>query len=172
MAYINKIVVNGAEVNANQLEGILDKNGNARFIEGAVTVNSDITTAGLTVDYNKWSLSGSHLMIVVQLANKTESTIVIPAWTEIGVLANLPSWIKDKIYPLGADDPTDLGNVLIKDVKGYGTGLAESNNTLKAYMEKTSDNIKLMSWSTAGYSNNYESGKYYRIQMDLIVDNA
>lgn len=56
-------------------EDIVDKNGNPRFIEGTITPE---TISGITFTYCKWSLSGTHLMIVlagtcknVTLANNT-----------------------------------------------------------------------------------------------------
>ena len=47
---------------APKLENIKDDNGKFRFIEGTPIPT---TTTGVTYSYSKWSLSGTHLMIVI-----------------------------------------------------------------------------------------------------------
>lgn len=75
------------------LVNIEDTNGNKRFIEGDITVE---TIEGVTQSYGKWSLSGTHLMIVV--AGSTAANTTIGDNTTIADIS-LPRWVMDKIIP-------------------------------------------------------------------------
>ena len=46
----------------NLMENIVDSKGNKRFVEGPLTTT---TISGVTYSYSKWSLCGTHLMIVL-----------------------------------------------------------------------------------------------------------
>ena len=76
--------------NLKVFENIVDKDGHKRFIEGDIT---PAETTGITFTYAKWSLSGSHLQIVLAMtiAAGTYSTFYL------GDITNLPKWIFDKI---------------------------------------------------------------------------
>lgn len=76
------------------LENIVDNAGNKRFIEGNVNVP---TLEGVTFSYAKWSLSGSHLMIVIAFKIDNETSIL--SSQQIGEVS-IPSWIGNKIYEL------------------------------------------------------------------------
>ena len=76
------------------IESLVDSQGHDRFVEGDITIE-EIT--GITQTYGKWSLSGTHLMIVVAV-DIADTTVL----TNASILANLdgiPEWIKDKIVP-------------------------------------------------------------------------
>ena len=77
-----------------QFENIVDKDGHKRFIEGDVELTETLPS-GVTKTYGKWSLSGSHLMIVVA-GNFADGTSI--PYGNFCVI-NLPDWIKDKIVP-------------------------------------------------------------------------
>ena len=68
---------------------LVDADGHNRFIEGDIEIE-EIT--GITKTYGKWSLSGTHLLIVLCLGAVVGTTIS-------GTLANitLPSYIASKI---------------------------------------------------------------------------
>ena len=70
----------------------MDSQGHERFIEGDITIE---TIEGVTQTYGKWSLSGTHLMIVlcVSIANNTALTSSTYFVDDI----DIPDWIKDKI---------------------------------------------------------------------------
>ena len=160
MAYINKIVVNGQEVNANQFEGILDKDGHARFVEGAITPHSDM--AGLTSKYAKWSLSGTHLMLVIALSNETENAINTTTFDEV-FSVELPEWIQAKIYPLNEEFTT----VTIASFQAFNDTMSTVTTGVKTYLYKNQNKLECKtldnySWG-AGYS--------FRLQFDLIIDN-
>lgn len=77
-------------------EHIVDKDGHKRFIEGDITME---TIAGVTQKYGKWSLSGTHLMIVLSYSadNATEFNV-----NQTLAYVKVPEWIFDKIAPIFA----------------------------------------------------------------------
>ena len=158
MAYINKIVVNGQEVNANQFEGILDKNGNARFVEGSIEYTG--SNAGVHLEYGKWSLSGTHLMLVAAI--KFDASSVIGNY-ELGLgTVALPDWILNKIYP------TASTFVSYGSLKTTTSGLESTNNTFNLYLNKSTGKLTIncLNSVTVGASD-----EYIRIQFDLLIDN-
>lgn len=92
--YLLKYLENQKENGVN-ITQLVDSNGNPRFIEGEGAVS---TIEGVTFTYNKWSLSGTHLMIV--LAGSVASGTVIPSATIYATYEGLPSFITDKISAL------------------------------------------------------------------------
>ena len=84
--------LNGIKV----FEDIKDKDGHPRFIEGDIELLDDVPS-GVTKKYGKWSLSGSHLLIVlsIDIASTTEIVSSVRLCT-----INLPKWIYDKLDPL------------------------------------------------------------------------
>lgn len=140
------------------LSQIVDDDGNARFVEGEVSTN----LVGLNKDYGKWSLSGTHLMIVVGGyfdANTTINDNVAFAKCE-----NLPNYIKDKIvliYP----------NVQFLEAKTI-TMIEDTTYTLvdfKLQLSKdtnNNDNIELRGLTNQTITNK----SYFRIQIDLLID--
>ena len=82
----------GGESGSSNLSDIVDSKGNKRFIEGnGIADNTKIDSS-----YCKWSLSGTHLMIV--LAGK----YIVNSVRDQTVLAqyDVPSFILDKVYPV------------------------------------------------------------------------
>ena len=154
MAYINKIVVNGSEVNANQLEGILDKDGHERFIEGNVSVE---TITGLTQTYGKWSLSGTHLMLV--LAGSIESGTTIADGSKIASSIAIPNWILDKITP------TSHSLILYKTE--YLLAEDWTRTTFETYLNKEGQ-LVIRTNASLTTAKDYT----FRMQFDLIIDNA
>lgn len=159
MAYINKIVVNGAEVNANQLEGILDKNGNARFVEGNGVVDPSVNST-----YCKWSLSGTHLMLVS--AFYVENGESISQYKTLGSYS-MPSWILAKIVTMTG---ASTGNISAKIIQGMGaSAFPVSDEELSTYLQKQSESLILS--NDIAYTNNSGETVYFRVQFDLIIDN-
>ena len=159
MGYINKIVVNGAEVNANQFEGILDKDGHARFIEGEGTPE---TISGVTVQYNKWSLSGSHLMIVY--AFKIDANATLGSYAILSSI-ELPEWLYNKIYPLG--DGTGNWVSVIQAIASDNGGLPTVEDA-RFLLAKSTNKINIYHISSA-YTPTAD--RYLRVQFDLLIDN-
>lgn len=141
------------------LENVVDADGNKRFIEGDIILNEG--QVGLTKEYGRWSLSGTHLIIVFQIKNTTETTITPTAWSELGTLT-LPAYILNKIVPI-----TGSNNVCVNSFSGFDGDLSVSANPIQVYLEKGSTEISINSWT----GNEIESDKSYRITFDLLIDN-
>lgn len=73
---------------------IVDSSNNSRFQDGEITIE---TIEGVSSPFAKWSLSGSHLLIVVCLDLASDLTL-----TDNTLLAKivLPKWIVDSIVPI------------------------------------------------------------------------
>lgn len=135
-------------------ENITDNDGHKRFIEGDITIE---TLEGVTQTYGKWSLSGSHLLIVIciSMANATEIT----GGSILAIIDNLPKWILDKITPLYG------GNLEYKSFSAYNSvGNAQSLGT---YTQKPNDNSLAVRLSNLTLTDD----RNCRITYDLLIDN-
>lgn len=134
------------------MESIKDKNGNLRFIEDAGVL---ATISGVTFTYNKISLSGTHLMIV--LAGSIDNTTAL---TTNLLLAdyNVPEYIYDKISVL-------FGTVVdVKSVTFYASDW--SNQNANIILRKENDKISLY----CGANVTMSADRNFRIQFDLLID--
>lgn len=77
-------------------ETIEDTNGNKRFVKGDVVL-AENAPQGLVEVYGKWSLSGSHLMIV--LGCELPDGLVLKNAT-VFAYAQLPKWVFDNLFTL------------------------------------------------------------------------
>lgn len=135
------------------LANIVDNQGNNRFIEGDITIE---TITGVTQTYGKWSLSGTHLMIVVagRIVNGTQTS-------NLGILANitLPEFILDKLVPI------------FTTLLDYKSPVAYADNlTTQAYplsVQKGADKIQLRFESNVTTS----ADRKFRWQFDFLIDN-
>lgn len=137
------------------MENIKDASGNLRFIEGA-GVNSEIS--GVTITYSKWSLSGTHLMLVLAgtIANATSL-----ADGNTFVEYEIPEWIADKIYTVWGET-----NIEVKNINVYN-----QNWTFQAMsfnIRKTATKTLLIR-NIGGFTATAE--RSFRIQFDLLIDN-
>lgn len=133
-------------------ETITDNHGNKRFIEGNITI---WPINGITQTYGKWSLSGSHLMIVIciDLENVTLAN------DDLAVI-DLPVYIRDKITPLWRNQYVDRKSFTMWDDSG------SSGGNINVYLGKgTNLAIKFQSTATITALN------HMRIQFDLLIDN-
>ena len=139
--------------NMNKMAKIKDKSGHLRFIEGECT---PIEIPGVSFTYNKWSLSGTHLMIVIAGTIDNGTTI---ANTNIASISDLPEWIINKINPLFS---------LVVDRKEFSlyNSAWGSQTTAIALIKGT------------GVLNIYQTGsltttdsRNFRYQFDLLIDN-
>lgn len=132
-------------------ENFLDKNHNPRFIEGNLTVNNP---TGVTISYSKWSLSGSHLMIVIAGSVASGNALPFTTWVNLNAL---PNYIKNKIVPI-FDDIVDIKytKAYKPDWSGYDMGfvLTKSGNV----------SIVQTGLESLDYNGNF------RIQFDLLID--
>lgn len=141
---------------AKVFEQIEDANGHQRFVEGNIDLEASFY--GATKTYGRWSLSGSHLMIVV-------AGTIAGGTTEYNgsILAkvNVPQWVKDKIYPLynvgliwGTFKAVDTVDDVLVDIKVL---LVKNNNNEIALVQ---DGNQTFTNSTV-----------FRYQFDLLIDN-
>lgn len=94
--YTEEQIVHLVEENGKiDFSKLVDKDGHNRFIEGNITISNTLT--GFTQRYGKWSLSGTHLLIVVAIT--IDNATVVAANTVLCSII-LPQWVKDKIVPL------------------------------------------------------------------------
>ena len=108
------------------IDNLVDKNGHDRFIEGDITIN-EIT--GVTQKYGKYSLSGTHLLIVI--AFEIESGTTLSASTDICTIS-LPQWIKDKLA-------TIVGSIVLRNQFTYYDGLGDTQT--QSFTLRKVDNV-------------------------------
>ena len=141
--------VNGIKV----FEDIKDKDGHNRFIEGEINLKADVES-GTTKIYGKWSLSGTHLTIVlcVAMANTTVRT---------GSLAKveIPKWILDKIVPIAS-------NIVVYKPSQYAIASDASMQTITHMLNKLSE-TELYIYTGSLTLN---ADRVTRISFDLLID--
>lgn len=147
-----------AKLNATQnqpiFESIVDKNRNKRFIEGSISVDAQ---TGLTIDYGKWSLCGTHLMCVVAGHVSAGNTAELSLKTTFD---DIPDWVIDKIYPLGTGD-----NVAYSTIYIYNDVTSEVT-TENAILIKSTD-LGIYHHNAIGDENDLIS---FRLAFDLLID--
>jgi len=137
------------------LENIVDSDGNKRFIEGSI---SNEQSEKVVLDYGKWSLSGSHLMIV--FAGHTTEATSFDDYDLFGILQNLPAWVLSKIYPIKAEFVDfKLFNVTYNDwsPETITISLTKEYNSIRI---KQNGNKSLTQPTT------------FRFVFDILIDNA
>lgn len=135
-----------------RIENIVDKDGHKRFVEGNITLNE---FSGVSQTYGKWSLSGSHLLIVigVDIANGTELT------GGIFTVINVPEWLRNKIVALYATTIVDN-----KSFRAYADNY--SSQDFGVSLQKSSTSLYLYSSSFTATAD-----RHCRISYDLLIDN-
>ena len=139
---------------AKLFENIVDAQGHKRFIEGDIDLLEDATE--YTKTYGKWSLSGTHLMIVlgIDVANGTTTT-----HNTLAILS-LPQWVKDKIYVLYGS-----ATVLAHQATGYGDDYT-SQQVSSAINKRADGKVEIYLASFTASAN-----RHFRIAFDLLIDN-
>ena len=140
------------------MENIVDKNGNKRFFEIEGVINTP--KEGVTIEYCKASLSGTHLMLVTAGTFDADS-YDITAGISLGEFT-VPQWILDKIVGVWGDNFIELKTLRITQDNW-------TNVNSSAVLRKTSSSL------TIGVPNSNnplviadKSG--FRIQFDLLID--
>lgn len=134
------------------LDDIVDAQGNKRFVEGDI---EKVGTYNINYLYNKWSLSGTHLMLVMCISNTSGDDIYITNDTKIFSLT-LPEYIYNKIYAISSDLVMQKKFSDFTDNRTFTMQLKkDGNNELGLYVVKNSQ-----------VGNTYT----YRFQFDLLID--
>ena len=142
--------LNGIKV----FEDIKDKDGHLRFIEGNIEIE---TIEGVTQKYGKWSLSGSHLLIV--LAGDIANTTTITSGTKICDFV-LPEWIYNKIAVLFGSNYIDMKIFNIFSSSG-------TTQTSTIELRKTDGKLRV----TQGVNLTTTDARGFRYSFDLLIDN-
>lgn len=151
----NTITSVGDIINA-LMENIKDANGHLRFIDGDGTPKA---IEGVEYSYCKWSLSGSHLMLV--LAGSIEDTTVLTQYN-FGAEYTLPEWIYNKIYPVWGTSQLE--------VKAYNLRADDwSTQSLNMSFSKSTNNRLVIQNSQATLT--LTADRSFRFQFDLLIDN-
>ena len=140
--------------NMNKLEKIKDKSGHLRFVEGEGTTE---TITGVTITYNKWSLSGTHLMIV--LAGSIDNAIVLANQTVFENIT-IPNYILNKIQPLSSSGEL----IERKSFILYGS---TDEQTTKIDIRKSDNKLVIRTFGSITLNEK----RYFRAQFDLLIDN-
>lgn len=135
------------------LESIKDADGHLRFIEGDINLNDGITS--ITKKYGKWSLSGSHLLIVFAFSIAEDGVLSAGYIADV----NIPQWVLDKIYPLFGN------NIDYKSFYAFASG-GDNSQSVGVYLDKDTDKLQL--YNTGLVANTDRS---CRIAFDLLIDN-
>lgn len=138
------------------MSDIVDANGNPRFVEGEFNLNSG-TYSGFTFTYNRWSLSGTHLMIVIAGTCVTGANL-------LGKYASFefPAYIIDKIIPQASSSTIiEYKDVYFKELQNFGTPDQMTSMHLSKENGKIYINSGLLNANTA---------RYFRVQFDLLID--
>lgn len=155
---MNISVLKAKEADEVLLENIVDSDGHKRFISGDIT-----TTAheGIAYTYAKWSLSGSHLMIV--LCGSVASGKTITDGAVMGTLADVPSWIYNKISPIGIHYIIDVMTANL-----YSPDEWNRNTTIFRLRKPHSDSIVID--KDNNYLNERDYTQNFRIMFDILID--
>lgn len=136
----------------NAIEALVDDSGNPRFIEGD---GVPATIEGFTSTYCKWSLSGTHLMLV--LAGNAENATTLSGFI---VSFALPEYIMNKIYPIFSSEINRLNITLWGD----------DFSTQASYIQLLKDaNEKYLYFNIPSLT--LTKKRSFRVQFDLLIDN-
>ena len=140
----------GASLN---IKTLTDSDGNPRFIEGD---GIPLSLEGFTSAYCKWSLSGTHLMLV--LAGNIANTTVV---TNNSVLAkfSIPQYILNKIFVV-------WGNKYLAYVSATSYALDGTSQAITYFVTKETDSIQFVKQSDLTLTKD----RSFRIQFDLLID--
>lgn len=138
---------------AKIFEQIEDANDNNRFVEGDITIG---TFTGVTQTYGKWSLCGTHLLIVVGLSLETGSNITDGDLCYV----TIPSWIGAKIYPLFA------GTVVTRAIAKMWADDYTTQDLTTQLIKVTNATFKIQTSTTTA-----DKDRFVRVSFDLLIDN-
>ena len=138
------------------ISSLVDESGRNRFLEGDIEFTAD--DSDITTVYGKWSLSGSHLLIVLCLSIPNTKTI---AGHTICNIDNLPEWVLDKVYPI-------FSTVVASQVfKAFNTDYSSQDMT--TFLYKSSSPKRLYIYNAGTFTASKD--RTVRIAYDLLIDN-
>ena len=164
-AIINELALTGKPVGdkielpglAPSMDNIIDHDGKTRFLSGDITVE---TISGVTQTYGKWSLSGTHLMLVV--AGSTEANTTIADNTTIANIP-LPRWIMDKIIP----STFASGQFVAADNQKFYTNSYSFTQKVLTLVKPNDEQLRILN-SAGNFT--LTNATEFRFEYDLIID--
>lgn len=145
----------GSNINVSDYRNFVDGDGHYRFVEGTIDTE---TISGVTWTYNKWVLSGNHLMLVLAGEVASGTTLSIQSLGGVDFTGD-NAWMNSKIVPIFASSV-----IAINDAKGYYDDW--NSNNMQTTLMKTSTGVYFYLIQTPTYS---QTG-HFRIQFDLLID--
>ena len=152
-----------ATVESLRKEGILslkDSHGNPRFVEGDITME---TIAGVTQTYGKWSLSGTHLIIVI--AFDIASGVTTPQ-NALLTRFNLPEFIYSKIEGVWGNAVNIINTSVREKLLWYNN----PKNLAAIQLYKLSNQAREIEIRTSGTAITTDADSACRIQFDLLIN--
>lgn len=135
------------------LDDIVDSQGHKRFQEGRAELP---TIEGVTYTYDKWSLSGTHLMMV--LAGSIADEKVISNGTNLGNF-RLPTWILNKVVIVFASTVLEIKTLDLR-ANDY------SVQNLPVSIGKTNNGV----YVTSAGNLTLNADRNFRLVIDLLID--
>lgn len=157
---LKNIADNQAKAVKKDIATLVDSQGHNRFIEGNGAINEPAYTNVFDNVFLKWSLSGSHLMLV--FAGVFKNTKEISTYSTL-VSFNLPTWIKDKIVTVWGVN-IENKTVIARDASW------STNLSIGVVLTKQADNL-LRIQTTNGSTLTATADLGFRIAFDLLIDN-
>ena len=141
------------------ITSLKDAQGNPRFVEGDITME---TIEGVTQTYGKWSLSGTHLMIV--LIYDIATNVTTPVNASLAKFS-LPDYIYSKI-PMVWGNAVNVINVTSRNKSAWYT--TQTLQSIQLY--KLNNPSKEMEIRTSSSTITTTAESACRIQFDLVID--
>ena len=152
---VQEQVSSGNLTDVKVFEEIVDKDGHKRFIEGNIEIKE---IEGVTKQYGKWSLSGSHLLIVVSYIANSGATL---GGNTTLAYVDIPSWILDKIAILFGTNIVLPLNIDYRKTDDW------TNTTQTASVRKSENSLFLRTEISKEFTYNANT----RIAIDILIDN-
>lgn len=151
------LTVSGTIDGVTLLEKIVDSQGHNRFLAGDLTVT---TVVGFTFTYAKWSLSGTHLLIVLAGTCTDNATIA-----DNLIIANVdvPQWILNRIY-------TVAGNT-IENKKVPFTRLDQTYTSVDKTLTLSKPDSSHLDIRNISGTQTVTNASGFRIEFDLLIEN-
>lgn len=127
------------------------------IVEGEIV---PLEKTNVTFTYGKWSLCGTHLMIV--LAGEVSDNV---SYSQNDIIARvpLPKYIRDKIVPLSS-----ANRVSSAPLKNYVAYSENTVATIALSKDEANERLNMNCWGTGTFT--IATGTF-RIQFDLLIDN-
>lgn len=137
------------------MENIVDSDGNKRFVEGENIITE--LPEGVHITYSRWSLSGTHLMVVI--AGDIDNGTTLPGGNAGLFVCSLPEYILNKIVPVWSNNMIEVKTVVARNdnwsTQQFNVALGKIDTGIRVY---------------TGDTTTFTADRSFRIQFDLLID--